>query len=129
MKPEIQELLTRAKGTLDEARLLAEAGYHSGVVSRSYYAMFYSALAMLQSQGVVTKTHPGTIGKFGDIFAKTGLVDRKFGRSLNEAFELRMGADYGVQASRSTSPEAASGQLERATEFVTMADGFLMRCG
>ena len=46
MKPEIQELLTRAKGTLDEARLLAEAGYHSGVVSRSYYAMFYSALAM-----------------------------------------------------------------------------------
>ena len=39
--------VTQAERTLRQAELLAENAFWDGVINRSYYAMFYAALALL----------------------------------------------------------------------------------
>ena len=50
MTPEQADLLWRARRSLAAAKLLLEAGYADVAVSQAYYAMFYSASALLRGK-------------------------------------------------------------------------------
>jgi uncharacterized protein (UPF0332 family) len=79
--PEQQALLEKAEQSLGAARLLATKGYSDFAVSRAYYAMFYTAQAILLSKKLSFSKHSAVIAAFGRHFAKPGhLPARSFRR-------------------------------------------------
>jgi uncharacterized protein (UPF0332 family) len=88
-------LIERANKYIKSAEvLIAQEDYESSV-SRTYYAMFYSAEAILLTKDLSFSSHKGVISGFGEHFVKTGIFPREMGRELNRAFEKRQVGDYG----------------------------------
>lgn len=65
---------------------------------RAYYAMFYTAEALLAEQGLRFRKHGGVHAAFGQHFAKTAQLDPKFHRWLLDGFDKRGQGDYGLEA-------------------------------
>ncbi len=91
---EISSLIERAKRYLKSAEILLEEGDYESSVSRTYYAMFYSAQAMLLTKNLSFSSHKGVISAFGEQFVKTGIFPKEMGKELNKAFEKRQIGDY-----------------------------------
>jgi len=91
---EINSLIARAKRYLKSAEILLEEGDYESSVSRTYYAMFYSAQAMLLTKNLSFSSHKGVISAFGEHFVKTDIFPREMGRELNKAFEKRQIGDF-----------------------------------
>jgi uncharacterized protein (UPF0332 family) len=56
--------------------------------------MYLASTALLLLKGIKFKTHKGLISAIGNEFVKTGIMDKKYGRTLNIAEEARENADY-----------------------------------
>ena len=91
---EAVSLIERAKKYLKSSRMLLVNGDYESSVSRAYYAMFYSAEAVLLTENLSFSSHRGVISAFGEYFVKTGIFPRDMGRELNRAFEKRQLGDY-----------------------------------
>jgi uncharacterized protein (UPF0332 family) len=91
---EIESLIERAERYLKSAEMLLEEGDYESSVSRTHYAMFYSAQAMLLTKNLSFSSHKSVISAFGEHFVKTGIFPREMGRELNRAFEKRQIGDY-----------------------------------
>jgi len=91
---EINSLIERAKRYLKSAEVLLGEGDYESSVSRTYYAMFYSAQAILLTKNLSFSSHKGVISAFGEHFVKTGIFPKERGRELNKAFEKRQLGDY-----------------------------------
>lgn len=120
---ETDVLLTRARELLASARLLLDHGDTASSVSRSYYAMFLAAEALLRTRGLAPHSHRGLIAAFGEHFVKNGAFSRDEGRLLADAHEQRVAADY--DAALRVPPEKASELLAAAHAFVDHAEGYL----
>lgn len=92
---EIKSLIERAEKYLKSAEILLREGDYESSVSRTYYAMLYSAQAVLLTKGLSFSSHKGVISAFGQHFVKTGILAKELGRELNRAFEKRQIGDYG----------------------------------
>ena len=108
-------LLEKARESLTAARVLVREGHPAFAASRAYYAMFYAAEALLESEGVCRSSHRGVIAEFGRRFVKTERLPRELHRFLVDALALRHRADY------DTGPFRA----ERADELILQAERFL----
>lgn len=86
--------LQRATETLKEVEVLIENGFWNAAVNRLYYACFYAVGPLLIKQGVVTASHSGLRQKFGQLFIKTGKINRELGRHYSDLFEKRHRGDY-----------------------------------
>ena len=91
---EAASLIERAKKYLKSSRMLLVEGDYESSVSRAYYAMFYSAEAVLLIKSLSFSSHRGVISAFGEYFVKTDIFPRDMGRELNRAFEKRQLGDY-----------------------------------
>ncbi len=98
MKGKIELLLERADDNLESIQLLIDNGYHDIAVSRSYYAMFYAAEAVLLTKNLKFSSHSGVVSQFGIHFIKTGIFKPELGRDFNRAFDDRSSADYGFRS-------------------------------
>ena len=116
MTVEQKALVDKARESVKAARLLLDQGFPEFSASRSYYAMFYVAEALLLGEGEAFSKHAGVIAAFGRIFAKTGRVPPEFHKCILEALDLRQAGDYdiGVIVSR----EQAEEQVRRAERFL-----------
>lgn len=98
MKDYTRQLLNKAERAVQAAIVLLEAGdlfdFASG---RAYYAMFYTAEALLEEIDLRYSKHGGVHGAFGEHYVKTGLFDQKYHRWLLNAFDQRIEGDYGVE--------------------------------
>jgi len=113
---EIKELLRRSGTFINSAKLLLDNGDFDSSVSRSYYAMFFAAEALLLTKNLKFTSHRGTLSAFGQHFIKTGIFQKGMSRALYEAFELRQIGDYSYQ---STIDEDTAGKiLSSADDFV-----------
>jgi len=91
---EVESLLKRADRYLVTAEVLVREGDFESSVSRSYYAMFFSAQALLLSKGLHFSSHKMTISAFGEQFVKTGIFSKDMGKDFNKAFDRRQISDY-----------------------------------
>ena len=91
---EIKSLVERAEKYLRSAEILLKEGDYESSVSRTYYAMFYCAQAVLLTKNLSFSSHKGVISAFGEHFVKTGIFQKEMGRELNRAFEKRQLGDY-----------------------------------
>jgi uncharacterized protein (UPF0332 family) len=116
MSEESARYLERAEHALAAAAALAKAGFAADVASKTYYAMFYAAQALLKAEGIEVIQHSAVESEFGYRFAKTGRIDPRFHRMLLDARKIREIADYDLQE-EIVEPVAAL-KLEEGREFV-----------
>lgn len=113
---EVESLIKRAEKYLKSADVLIEEEDYESSVSRTYYAMFYSAEAMLLTKDLSFSSHKGVISGFGEHFVKTGVFPREMGKELNRAFEKRQLSDY--KHTFVISEKEAENILEKGKDFV-----------
>jgi uncharacterized protein (UPF0332 family) len=90
-------------------------GHYGTVANRAYYAMFYSALALLAMKDKLPRRHSQALSEFDVVFVKNGTVEKSYSAALHEAFDLRQTSDYGLNFSIS---------LDRAETLLTNAELF-----
>lgn len=108
--------LKRSKQHLKSARDLVRNDDFADSVSRSYYAIFQAARALLALEGVESRKHSGVISLFNRVFVKTGRVGKRLGVILKDAKRSREMADYTELAE--FSHEDAEGQISDAEFFI-----------
>lgn len=86
--------MDKAREALDAARTDAAHDHAEAAVNRAYYAAFYAARAALQREGESPRSHKGVRTRFGDLFVRTGQVDRATAGILQAAEIARLKADY-----------------------------------
>ena len=91
---ESQLWMNKARSSLVAAEKLLAEGLFSESISRSYYAMFYTAKALLLSGGIDVSKHSAVISALGRDYVKTGKLDSRYHKLLIECFEKRQDADY-----------------------------------
>jgi uncharacterized protein (UPF0332 family) len=65
MKQQIKVILDKAGSSLEASKLLARQGYLDFAASRAYYAMFYTAEALLLQRGLSFSSHSAVIAAYG----------------------------------------------------------------
>jgi len=127
MNPKAEAHLRRSKDELEAAQILFSSSFGDGAIHSAYFAMFHAATAMGLAEGITFPPCSGWLAAFGEVFATTGKIDREFHDDLLEAYRLRQIADYDWR--EQISDEVAESTLNKATEFVAMAEKFLKEAG
>lgn len=96
MKPEAARFLEKAERAIRAAKNLLATSDTEFAAGRAYYAMFYTAEALLAQRDLRFRKHSGVHAAFGQHLAGAHLVDPKFHRWLLEAFNQRILGDYGI---------------------------------
>lgn len=86
--------LQRAKETIAEVEKHIENEFWNTSINRMYYACFYAVGALLIKHGIETSSHSGARLKLGQLFIKTGIIDKALGRHYSNLFEKRHKGDY-----------------------------------
>lgn len=123
MSDELQERKTlslarlkRSQEHLKSARDLLQNDDFADSVSRSYYAIFQAARALLAIVNLESRKHSGVVSLFNRHFIKTGKLDKRWGVVLKDARRSREMADY---------TELAKFSREDADEQIGDAEGFI----
>ena len=124
---EIEKLIEKSEKFLITAEYALNIGDYDSCVSRSYYAMFFMAEAVLLTKNLVASSHKGVISLFGKHFIKTGIFDKEMGRALNDAYDERLIGDYGV-GSEIYKVEAEE-ILNKAKDFVSKLKTYIEEAG
>lgn len=125
MKEGTRHLLEKAERAIQAADLLLAGTGAEFAAGRAYYAMFYTAEALLHERDQELSKHSALHAAYGKEFAKSGLLDPKFHRWLIDAFDVRLQEDY--EAESVVSRELVEEMLEQARTFLAAARGFLTR--
>ena len=115
--------LKNSKEKLSSAKILLENGKFKDSISRSYYAMFTAARALLATKHLDSSKHTGVISLFNQHFIKTGVVAKEFGRMLMKGKDLRQDSDY--KDFVETSMEEAQDQYNDAKKFIEQIEDIL----
>ncbi len=120
----VRRRLEQAQTALDDAEFLLDSGRSSqSIINRSYYAMFYAVLALLQLRGRVPSKHAGVISLFDTEYVLTGAFPKELSKDLHKAFEVRQVSDYRVV--ESLSADRARDSFDRAVRFVSAVSAYL----
>ena len=127
MKEEVGAHLARAQELLRASADLLGHGFKADSISRSYYAMFHAATAVLLLMGVERTSHKAIIAAFGEFVVKKGFLETRYHGYLRNAFEARSESDY--LPSPGEIAEDADVILEQAREFVGKCGEFIEKGG
>lgn len=120
----VKHHFARAAELLEVARRLADE-FPADAISRSYYAMFHAATAVLMEKGIERRSHKGLIAAFSEFLVKPGLLDKRFHAMLRRAFDERSESDYFPEPQESS--DHAIELLKEAEEFVAECRKFSAR--
>lgn len=123
MKPEVGELLDKAKRSIKTAEKILEDSEFDFAGSRAYYSMFYVAEALLLEHGLAFSSHSAIIANFGKEFAKTGLLNPKFHNYLIKAQDRRNIGDDAI--SSHLTEEEVREMLAWSKEFLKAGKNYL----
>lgn len=94
MDKRVQFNLDKAEERLRAAKTLLDGNFIVDSINRSYYAIFYSARALVAKDGLDFAKHSAVISYFRKNYVKTGIFDKKFSEYIGDAFVLRNDGDY-----------------------------------
>ncbi len=122
----IKHRLEQAQEALDDAKYLIDGNRSpQSIVNRSYYAMFYAALALLQKISKAPSKHSGVISLFDKEFVMKGVFEKELSKDFHKAFELRQSIDYKIIKPIST--DKANEIWQKAVNFVQAVEHYLIR--
>jgi uncharacterized protein (UPF0332 family)/predicted nucleotidyltransferase len=97
---ERKNLLNLAEEYLEGARVAAEKRLWRLAVDAGYNAIELAVKSLiLGSEDDLPGSHGGVIGKFGELFIRSGRYDKSLGREIHQALEKRNRARYQFHAS------------------------------
>jgi uncharacterized protein (UPF0332 family) len=120
---EVNALLAKAEQFIRSAVLLAENDDLDSAASRLYYAMFFTAEALLSKLGLTYSSHHAIIAAYGQHFAKTERIDPRFHRAMISAFDIRQRGDYAADSG--LVQEDIDSLMLDATSFLAAAQQWL----
>lgn len=94
MTDPVDAFLKKAQISLQAAQRDVDAGDPMSAMNRAYYACFHAATAILEREGIETKTHKGTHGKFYKHFVEDGPLESRYANTIQYLFSNRLEADY-----------------------------------
>jgi uncharacterized protein (UPF0332 family) len=116
--------IENSKEKLGSAKILLENSRFKDSISRSYYAMFTAARALLATEHLDSSKHTGVVSLFNRHFVKTGIVTKDLGRMLMKGRDLRQNGDY--KDFVETSLEEAQEQYSNAKKFIEQIQDTLL---
>ena len=90
----IEHRIARATDTVEEVSFLIKNEKFLLAVNRIYYGMFYILSALSLRYNFSTSKHQQLIGWFNKKFISAGVIDRKYGKILHNAYNNRSTGDY-----------------------------------
>lgn len=90
----IKYRLEQANETILDVELLVENKRLRSAINRIYYGMFYALLALGTAHQFETSKHAQLIGWFNKNFIHKGIINSKYGKIINKAFNRRTKGDY-----------------------------------
>lgn len=117
MNEETRQYLIKADHALIVAEELLAHGHMPDAASKTYYAMFYAAKALLTADGIDVSKHSAVESALGYHFAKPGRMDPRLHRMFMNARKVREIADYGV-FDEIVEPDATL-KVEEGRQFVS----------
>lgn len=119
MTGEAKGFLDKAARAIHAAQVLLREREYEFSAGRAYYAMLYTAEALLAERNLHFRKHGGVHAAFGEHFVKTGLMDTKYHRWILDAFDKRAEGDYGLNVVLSETDIRA--MISQATELLGAA--------
>jgi uncharacterized protein (UPF0332 family) len=86
--------IQQAKETIELAEFLKNSGKLAVAVNRIYYGLYYSLTALALKNKFETSKHLQLIGWFNSEFITTTRIDKRFGKTLRNAYQNRRKGDY-----------------------------------
>ena len=119
--------LNRAEKAPEAEQLCSDHKLYDDCANRSYYAMFWTAIAALSHFGLLQDRwrHGGLIATFGkELVRRQRAYPPEMGRQFNRAYDIRLRADYeqgvtDLYAAQSTLHHAQA-FLERTREVIRL---------
>ncbi len=109
--------LEQAEAAIRDAKCLAEGyGSRQSIINRSYYAMFYAALALLMKSGLSSSKHSGVLAVFDREFVQKGIFPKELSKDFHSVFDVRQECDY--KTTKMPSPEETREIQTKAVRFV-----------
>jgi uncharacterized protein (UPF0332 family) len=121
----IERYLARAQQMLHTGQRVMEDGDYITAVNRAYYAVFYTANALLATQGLERSKHSGVIAAFRQHFVKAGLIEAEYSDFYGVLLEDRQRGDY--DELEVLDDETARRDLDRARRFMERIEECLRR--
>lgn len=111
---------TKAKDTLEDAKIMFNKVSLFTTVNRIYYAIFYEVLALLLTKDLSSSKHSGLRALFNREFVKSKIVKAEYADFYNRMFDFRQKGDYGdfVEFEK----EKVGEWLSKAEDFITDID-------
>jgi len=119
--------MERSDEELQAARLMLDSWLLRPAISECYYAVFYSASAVLLSKGIERRRHEGVGSALGELFVRTGELPPGITKLFHELHEDRLSADY--RMTYDPGEEAAEERLAQAQSFVQTIRDYLQERG
>lgn len=123
MKDEQRNYLLQAAEDLETAKMMLKKHRYRVAISRAYYAMLYTTLAILLERNRSFSSPPAVLAAFGQQFTSKGLVPKEYHQYLSDAQEKRGQADYDFISQMSA--EDAKEVIGHAQQFVALGEQML----
>lgn len=88
--------IERSKELFQDAKILSENKRWRSCVNRLYYSSFHIVNALLFIEGITPKSHDGLKSKFLQLFIKTEVIDREYGKLYSKLIDWQQESDYSV---------------------------------
>lgn len=88
--------IERANKAISDVEFLIENKKYHLATNRIYYGIYYILSALALKHSFQTSKHTQLIGWFNKNFVKNGVLEKRFGKYIQNAFEQRMEGDYGT---------------------------------
>ena len=124
---EVKLLLEKSLRAIKSSELLLNENDYETSISRSYYAMFYAAEALLLTKNLKFSSHKSVISLFGQHYVKTGILKLEHGKNFSKAFEKRIISDYDFMIT--ITKDQAQQSLLWAKEFTDDIKRYLLSIG
>ncbi len=119
----IRYRLKQATETISDVQLLIDNNRFRSAVNRIYYGMFYSLLALALANQFETSKHSQLIGWFNKNFINEGLIDARYGKIVNRAFNKRTKGDYDTFVD--FEKEIVIEMFTEMQEFIAMIESYI----
>ncbi len=86
--------MVQANDTIELAKFLIDSNRLTVAVNRIYYGLYYSITALAIKNQFETSKHAQLIGWFNKTYIATGIIDKRFGKILRNAYQNRTKGDY-----------------------------------
>jgi uncharacterized protein (UPF0332 family) len=122
-RKEVVLYLENANEALMAAQLNVDNDFYTAAINRAYYAIFYTANALLATMKLTRSKHSGVLAAFRQHFIKTGIFASELSEIYGQVMDDRQEGDYEIITA--TSREDAEIDILQARHFLEVASAWL----